>query len=677
MVLIERVNYGTSGLQVWKKTGNKSEISDFRAARIMNRLRKRYLLNGYSLAPDEQLLSHDGQPVHLPKRPFQVLLFLVENRDRFVSRAELLDRFWDGKDVYDDALRKCVGAIRKALEEQPDRPRFIETRWGVGYRYIGPLQEQIVPYETAVTEIEKTRGVRIVFEEEEIQDAPQTLTALSLNPPRQGAHVKVLALALIVLAIGVGIVTIMASRRSRANDNSRTPIRSIAVLPLRNLTGNAANDYLSDGLTESLITTLSKERDLTVISRGSAFSLKGKDVDPQEAGRLLKVAALLEGSLRQSGDKLRVNVRLVSTTDGQVVWASDSNDRQIGDIFAIQDEIARNLNAQLGLKPGGREQLAQRHTGNVEAYQSYLKGRYSLNKRNSEAILKAIDYFQQAIKLDPKYALAYAGLAEAYDKAYFFIELPPQETIAKGKAAATRALQLDDSLAEAHVAMATVYANTWDLANAAREEERAIEIDPLNVEAHHNYAYRLIDLCRPDQAIAEIKRAQELDPLNIVMNIDVGEILLFARHTDEAISALRHAVEMDPTRANGHWDLGNAYEAKGLYAESVAEHLEEFRLKGEAPETIGELRKAFESGGIKGFWRQRLAQLKARPGYLEPFVLVNIYLSLGDKDQVFASLEKAYRDRNPNMVGLKSSPRSDILRSDPRYDNLLRRVGLS
>ena len=643
----------------------------------MNRLRKRYLLNGYSLAPDEQLLSHNGQPVHLPKRPFQVLLFLVENRERFVSRAELLDRFWDGKDVYDDALRKCVGAIRKALDEQPDHARFIETRWGVGYRYIGPLQEQIIPYETAITEIEKTRGVRIVVEEEEIQDAPQTVTAPRLNPPRQRAYVKVIALALIVLAMGVALVTIMVSQRSRANDNSRTQIRSIAVLPLRNLTGNVAYDYLSDGLTESLITTLSEERDLTVISRGSAFSLKGKDLDPQEAGRLLKVAALLEGSLRQSGDKLRVNVRLVSTADGKVVWATDSNDRQIGDLFAIQDDIARNLTAHLGLKPGDREQLARRRTGNVEAYQSYLKARYSLNQRTREGITRSIDYFQRAIELDPKYALAYAGLAEAYDKAYFFNELPPQETIAKEKAAATRALQLDDSLAEAHVAMATVYANTWDLANAAREEERAIEIDPLNVEAHHNYAYRLIDLCKPDQAIAEIKRAQELDPLNMVMNIDVGEILLFARHTDEAISALRHAVEMDPARANAHWDLGNAYEANGMYAESVAEHLEEFRLKGEAPETIGELRKAFESGGIKGFWRQRLAQLKARPGYLEPFVLVNIYLSLGDNDQVFAWLEKAYRDRNPNMVSLKSAPRHDVLRSDPRYDDLMRRVGLS
>ena len=650
----------------------------------MDRLRKRYLLNGYTLLPDEKLLSHDGQPVHLPKRPFEVLLFLVESRDRFVSRAELLDRFWDGKDVYDDALRKCVGAIRKALEEQPDRPRFIETRWGVGYRYIGPLQEQIVPSETTVTEIEKTRGVTIVFEDEETHDdqpVVQTVAAPSqnLSLSERKAYRKTFALAAMVLAILGASVALIASRWRKGNDAPKPLIHSIAVLPLKNLTGNPANDYLSDGVTETLITTLSGSGDLKVISRGSAFSLRDKNLDPQEAGRVLKVAALLEGSLRQNGDKVRVNIRLVSTADGEVLWANDTNDRAITDIFRIQDEIARSVIARLGLKTGddSSRQLARRHTGNVGAYQNYLKGRYSLNKRNSEAILKAIDYFQRAIELDPKYALAYAGLAEAYDKAYFFIELPPQETIAKEKAAATKALQLDDSLAEAHVAMATVYANTWDLENAAREEERAIEIDPLNVEAHHNYAYRLIDLCKPDQAVAEIKRAHELDPLNIVMNIDVGEILLFARRTDEAITALRHAIEMDPARANAHWDLGNAYEAKGMYAESVAEHLEEFRLKGETPETIGELRKAFESAGIKGFWRQRLAQLKARPGYLEPFLLVSIYLSLDDKDQVFAWLEKAYRDRNPNMVGLKSSPRHDILRSDPRYADLLRRVGLS
>jgi TolB-like protein/DNA-binding winged helix-turn-helix (wHTH) protein/Tfp pilus assembly protein PilF len=648
----------------------------------MDRLRKRYLLNGYSLAPDEKLLTHHGEPVHLPKRPFEVLLFLVEHRDRFVSRGELLDRFWDGKDVYDDALRKSVGAIRKALDDS-DGARFIETRWGVGYRYVGPLQEEIVPHQTIITEIEKTKAVRIVFEEEETHG--HTSAGQTTGPPPvdlvtiRRTYTKAFV-AVMVVTIAVASGAFLVSRRaSRATDNSTAPIRSIAVLPLKNLTGNTANDYLSDGVTESLITTLSSVPDLKVISRGSAFSFKDKQMDPQAAARQLKAAASLEGSLLQSGDKVRVNVRLVSTADGEVLWAHDTNDRAIADIFLIQDEIARSVTARLGVKAGGdtREQIARRHTANVEAYQNYLRGRYFLNKRSSEAILKSIDYFQRAIDLDPGYALAYAGLAEGYDKAYFYVPLPLNEVMPKQKAAALKALQLDDSLAEAHVAMATVYANSWDLNNAAHEEERAIQIDPLNVEAHHNYAYRLIDLCKPDQAIAEIKRAQELDPLNMVMNIDVGEILLFARHTDEAISALRQAIEMDPARANAHWALGMAYEAKAMYADCVAEHLEEFRLNGETAETIAELRKAFESSGIEGFWRRRLAQLKARRGYTEPFEFVNLYLSLGDKEQVLAWLEKAYRDRNPFMVGIKSSPRADMLRSDPRYDDLVRRVGLS
>jgi len=648
----------------------------------MDRLRKRYLLNGYSLAPDEKLLSHHGEPVHLPKRPFEVLLFLIENRDRFVSRTELLDQFWDGKDVYDDALRKSVGAIRKALDDS-DEARFIETRWGVGYRYIGPLQEEIVPHETVITEIEKTKAVRIVFEEEEIHGDATTGQRTEAPPLKLTAVRRTYAKAFVaVMAVAIaagGGAFLISQRASKATDNPRVPIRSIAVLPLKNLTGNAANDYLSDGVTENLITTLSSVPDLKVISRGSVFSVKDKEMDPQAAGRLFKAAALLEGSVRQSGDKVRVNVRLVSTADGEVLWANDTNDRAISDIFLIQDEIARSVTARLGFKAGGdsREQLARRHTANVEAYQNYLRGRYFLNKRSSEGILKSIDFFQRAIDLDPNYALAYAGLAEGYDKAYFYVQLPLREVMPKQKAAAAKALQLDDSLAEAHVAMATVYANNWDLNDSAREEERAIQIDPLNVEAHHNYAYRLIDLGKPDQAIAEIKRAQELDPLNMVMNIDVGEILLFARHTDEAITALRQAIEMDPARANAHWDLGLAYEAKGMNAECVAERLEEFRLNGETAETIAELRTAFESSGIEGFWRRRLAQLKARPGYTEPFEFVNLYLSLGDKDQTFAWLEKAYRDRNPFMVGLKSSPRSDILRSDPRYEDLVRRVGLS
>jgi TolB-like protein/DNA-binding winged helix-turn-helix (wHTH) protein/Tfp pilus assembly protein PilF len=650
----------------------------------MERLRKQYFLNGYSVVPDEQLLSHGGKAIHLPKRPFHVLLYLIENRERFVSRAELLDHFWDGKDVYDDALRKCIGAIRKALDEPPDRPRFIETRWGVGYRYIGPLQEQIVPFETATTtEVEKTRGVRIVVEEEEIQDDLVGKT-IEVKPARlasaqskRKAFLRIGIPAIILLSVMAGAAALIISRRSDGNRPATRHIHSVAVLPLRNLTGNPANDYLSDGVTESLITALSRVQDLKVVARGSAFTLKNHDLDPQEAGRLLNVAALLEGSLSQSGNQLHVNVRLVSTNDGEVLWASNTSDRPLTDIFVIQDEIAGNVVTGLRIKLGKESSPApKRYTTNVEAYQTYLRGRYFLNKRTTDGIMQAIDCFQRAIQIDPNYSLAYAGLAEGYDKSYYFIELPPQEVIAKERAAATRALQLDDSLAEAHVAMATVYANIWDLGDAAKEEERAIEIDPLNVDAHHNYAYRLIDLLRPDEAVAEIRRAQELDPLNVVMNVDVGEILFYARRHDEAITALQHALEMDPNRANAHFDLARIYEEKGMYAEAVAEHSKDYRLNGESSQTIATLEEAFRTGGIKAYWRTRIAQIKAKGGYVEPVVLADLYTLLGDKDNAFAQIEKAYQARSPFLVGIKSSFRFDVLRSDPRYDDLVRRVGL-
>jgi tetratricopeptide (TPR) repeat protein len=234
---------------------------------------------------------------------------------------------------------------------------------------------------------------------------------------------------------------------------------------------------------------------------------------------------------------------------------------------------------------------------------------------------------------------------------------------------------LDDSLAEAHVAMGTVYANGWDLLNAARELERAIEINPGDAEARHNYAYRLIDLGRPDEAVAEIRRAQELDPLNVVMNVDVGEILLFARRYDEAIEALRHALEMDPERANAHDRLAWAYVSKGMEAEAVAEFLRALALAGESAGALAALREAYSSGGIRGFWRKRIERELGR-GYAEPVLMAIFYMQLGNKDQAFAWLDRAYRDRSPHLVGLKSSSYLDPLRTDLRYADLVRRVGL-
>lgn len=648
----------------------------------MDEPRKTYLLGDYRLEPDKQLLTRADRPIHLPKRPFQVLLYLIEHRDRYVSRAELLDTFWDGREVYDDALRKCVGAIRKALEDQSDKGHFVETRWGVGYRYVGPLEEQLVRAETAVVEIEKTRALHVVVEEEEIQDEaasvertpPAPMSAAILPPPQRRTKVLALTLAACVVAVGA-VVLFSLNLRPAKPEATSPPTRSVAVLPLKNLTGDPADEYLSDGITESLITALSRVEGLKVSSRGSVFTFKGRDVDPRAVGRLLGVASVLEGSVRRDGDRLRVEVRLVSTADGRVLWTSATFDRPVGDIFAVEDEVARNVAAHLAVQPD-REQIAKRYTENVAAYEAYLKGRYFLNKRTPEGINRAIDYFRQAVIIDPNYALAYAGLGESYDKSLWFEGLPPQPVMAQERAAAARALALDESLPEAHVAMATVYANEWALTDAAREEERAIQLEPGCAEAHHNYAYRLIDLGRPAEAVAEIERARELDPLNIVMNVDAGEILLYARRYDEAITALQHARELDADRSSIHWNLAWAYQMKGQSAEAVAEFLQTLTLDGASPETLTALKDAYAAGGNKRFWQALLKQIQAQRGYAEPVRLAVVYAEMGDKDQAFAWLEKAYAEHSPRLVGLKHSFWYDDLRSDTRYTDLLRRTGL-
>jgi tetratricopeptide (TPR) repeat protein len=337
--------------------------------------------------------------------------------------------------------------------------------------------------------------------------------------------------------------------------------------------------------------------------------------------------------------------------------------------------VAAGLEYKLSAEDGLR--LAGSHTHSVAAYQEYLKGRYHLNKRSREGIEGAVSYFQRAVELDPNYALAYAALAEAHDKYYWlgFAHTDRREVFAKQRAAAERALALDDSLAEARIAIASVYNNELNLLSSARELERAIEIDPRNAEARHNYAYRLLDMVRADEAVAQIKLARELDPLNVVMNVDVAEILLLARRYDEAVAAYRHALEMDPDRANAYEGLGWAFEFKGMYDEAVAAFLKSFALNGRSTDEIAELRRAYESGGISGYWRKSLEQ-ELRRDYAEPVSVGNIYTKLGDKDRAFAWYEKAYQTRSPSLIGMKSSAKVDSLRPDPRYADLVRRIGL-
>jgi TolB-like protein/DNA-binding winged helix-turn-helix (wHTH) protein/Flp pilus assembly protein TadD len=659
---------------------------------MISQLQKRYLLEEFWLEPDKQLLSREGEPVHLSKKPFQVLVQLVEQRDRFVGRAELLDLFWDGRDVYDDALRKSIGAIRKALDDQADTPRFIETRWGVGYRYVGPLEVQLVQGAATVTEIEKSRGVRIVVEEEEISDEVpgdkevKLAPAATLSLPNALKHSRRLtAFVLIFASVALGAVAVFSSRiNSRRNSSGSsslteirsTKIRTIAVLPLKNLSGDAESDYFSDGITENLINTLSRIEGLNVISRGSAFAFKGKDVDPREVGEKLKVGALLEGSVLKRGGRVRVDVRLVSTNDGRVLWANNIYDRPLGDIFTVQDEIARNAAAGLRLELSGKDQqrLAKHYTDNVEAYEELLRGWYFWTQRTPSGLRKAIASYQRAVELDPHCAVAYAGLAGSYAMGIWYIPLEPKEAMRKAKLAANKAMEIDSSFPEVHLAMSHVLGYEWDWSGAEREMERARELDP-NFSTY-GYAYTLLSAGKPDEAVLWIKRSEKLDPLSPLVSANVGQILYYARRYDEAIEQCRKTLGLDPNYAMAHTFLGQAYIQKGMHREAVEQLQKAISLSEHNPEVIAILGYAYAAGGNRQEAEKILKQLTelSNRTYVPAYSVAEIYAVLDRKDEAFAWLQKAYEEHAPGLGSLKVEPTLDSLRSDARYAELLRRT---
>jgi TolB-like protein/Tfp pilus assembly protein PilF len=569
------------------------------------------VLGDFLLEPDKRLLSCADAHIHLAHRPFQVLLYLIEQRDRVVSRRELLDRFWDGHDVYEVALSKCVGAIRKALDDQLENPRYIETRWAEGYRYIGSVEEQLLRREPSVIEIENK------------------------------------------------------------------PIRSLAVLPLKHLTDDPASDYFSDGITESLMASLSRIDGLKVISRSSAFRFKGQEIDPREVGKQLCVAAVLEGSVLRDENSVRVAVRLVSTGDGRVLWASDSYERNLSDILDLQDEIARQVAAGMRFKLDGEntQQLTRRYTEDVEAYQLYLRGRFFWNKRTPEGLRKGIEHFEQAIKLDPNYALAYAGLADSYALLGLYSgglqpKLQPKDYFPQAKAAAQKALELDDTLAEAHTSLAYArYYYDWDWAGAEAEFKRAIALNPNYATAHQWYGEYLFYMQRFDESLAQINRAHELDPFSLVINYELASPYFYMRRYDQAIKKYREAMEMDPHFPLASYYLAVCYEQKGMFDEAINTFGNE---KGSASTTLGHI---YAVSGRRREAQNILHVLMKAPK--SPYLIARVYAGLDDKDQAFAWLEKAYEDRDERLVMLKVDQLLDSLRPDPRFQDLLRRVGLA
>jgi tetratricopeptide (TPR) repeat protein len=418
---------------------------------------------------------------------------------------------------------------------------------------------------------------------------------------------------------------------------------------------------------------------LKVISPGSVFKFKGKDVDPREVGRILGVGALLEGSVLKNRDRVRVDVRLVSTQDGRVLWASNTYDHPVGDIFTIQDEIAQNATAGLRIELSGKDQkrLTKRYTDNVEAYEELLRGWYFWSQRTPSGLKKAIESYQRATEKDPNCAVAYAGLAGSYAMGIWYIPLEPKEAMRKAKLAANKAMEMDPSFPEVHLAMSNVLNYEWDWSGSAREMERARALEP-NFSSY-GYAYTLLAENKPDEAVSWIKRSEKLDPLSPLVSANVGQILYYARRYDEAIDQCRKALELDPNYAMAHLHLGQAYIQKGMHREAVDELQKAISLSERNPEVVAMLGYAYAAGGDRKKAENVIKELAvlSKRGYVPSYSVAEIYAELGRKDEAFAWLQKAYQERTPHFCSLKVDPTMDSLRSDERYAELLRRTGLA
>jgi TolB-like protein/tetratricopeptide (TPR) repeat protein/DNA-binding winged helix-turn-helix (wHTH) protein len=662
------------------------------AAEICNR----YVLGEFELDAAQQVLKHHSEHNHLPNLPFQVLLFLINNRDRYVSRRELLEHFWSGSASYEETLTKCISTIRTHLNDPPLAPRFIETRKKVGYRYIGPCELTVSPAFAAsgdTLEVETTRVISVVIDEQ--NDIPKGALdsgnpeALIVQPlvgrPLLSTSSNVITRKTIVATIVVSILVGTGLFLSRQRPVAAVPpdkIGSIAVLPFSNVSGDETSVYIGERMTESLVSELSRIDGLRVVSTSAFSRFKGEQVDPREVGRRLSVSAVLEGSVHKNGDQVHVTMRLSSAEDGRVLWVSDAHDRRIQDILGLQDEITHDVVGRLGLKLNEKNvpQTAGNSIRNGNAYRAYLLGRFWVDKRSVEGGLKGIEYFNQAIKYDPDYALAYIGLADCYGQLHDLNYLPPQEAIAKEKDLVIKALAIDDNLAEAHTEMGLILAwLDWDFELADREYRRGIELNPNSPRGHHWYRGYLTIMGRYSEALAEERRALELDPTSVRYAASVGWVLYYARRYDEALVELHKALEMDRTFEPALEWLGLTYLKLEKYQQAIDIFEQALRLHPNAITLKAHLGQAYALSGRDADARRLLKELEhlSASRYINPYDMAIIYTGLGDKDRAFANLDKAFVAHSSQMPKLKVEPQLDTLRSDPRFQDLVSRVGMT
>ena len=623
-----------------------------------------YEFGRFRLKIAERVLLREGEPVPLTPKVFDILLTLVEHGGQVVQKDDLMRRVWPNTFVEEGNLTQNISLLRKALGETPDGVQFIETVPRRGYRFVAETsrtwadngveapaggnghKESTPPLETKVSEEPK---------------APSAPIAAVRRTPHYA-----LAAGIIIIGI-IGLVYFTGWGKAGEAET----IQSIAVLPFVDESADPDAQYINEKIAESLINSLSKLPQLRVVPRSVVAGYKGKEIDPRKVGQELNVRAVVTGQMRRHGDIISIQADLIDLENVSQIWGQHY-DHKVSDALLVQDDISRDIFENLRLKLNVEEKKQ------LEAYRLYLKGRNAWNKRTGDALQQAIEYFNQAIAIDPNYGDAYAGLADCYNMLVVYGRLKPKEGFPKAKEAATRALEINESSAEAHTSMAFIkFRFDWDRSATEREFQTAIKLKPAYAPAHQWYSSYLVAVERFDEAIAEAKRTEELEPLSFVASSHLGWIYYLAGDNDKAIEQCRKILELDPSSFPARRYLGLAYEAKGQYAEAIAEFQKGVKISG-SPLMLALLGHAYAASGKTSEARQVIADLQQLQGqrYVSPYTVAAIHAGLGDHEQAFKWLEAAVEERDIWLMNLKVDPVFAKLRTNRRFTDLLALIRL-
>lgn len=620
-------------------------------------------------------VQKSGRNITLTPRAFDVLTFLIKNAGRTVEKQEIFDAVWKETFVSDNALTKIIKEIRQAINDDAIHPRYIETVPKRGYRFICKVESKS---KKNTLKIEIIPPAELVIEE--AGESNETIPQLHRKIPPHFVFSKKLLVLTLAGVISISLLAIWIALRQKTAEAPASTIRSIAVLPFKPLNSESRDESLEMGMAETLITRLSSLRQVTVRPISAVRKYTDLQQDPVKAGREIQVETVLDGSIQKSGERLRITVRLVNVRSGEPLW-SEQFDENFTDIFRVQDSIAERVTNALTLKLTGseKEQLAKHLTDDTNAYQLYLRGQLLWHGRRQKWIEQSLAYYEKALEKDPNFALAHIGVAESYMMLAGHRKIPMEEAEIKARPSILRALEIDHNLAQARNALAELkYQFEYDWSGAEKEFKKALELNPNVAWIHQANGWFLMCMGRFDEAKIEMEKALELDPSSLTVNVGRGRLYYFSRQYDQALQHFQNIIAVEPNEGSSFYSLDAIYVQKQMYDKVFESFIKSIAENGAPPEIIEEFRQAFKESGWNGFLRKRLEifERKAKKDQVDPYSLARIYVQLGQKDEAFKALEKMIEMRQPAAIQLKIEPAYDALRDDPRFDQLIRKIGL-